>query len=276
MQKIHQRKFNSIQKRIKALEKIKSLEKANYKFTKKFSLTLIITICALSAVIIFLLLEYYDMSIVTNTSNKSTLTSGYEIFDMKGEKISTWMVWRTVQGDLFHIHVLESPEVTPQRLADIRDAIFSNQTVVIDGQTYYKGWMRALNSIKTSEKLPIPTSFHTSITSNETGSVVIKLTNAENGDGYSGFTQIIADTSSNQALKAQITIYEIDKLTDDELKIILRHELGHAFGIAYSDNPNDVMHLIVSQDRPYISPCDIQTIEALYNGQEKNTVVCTV
>lgn len=208
-------------------------------------------------------------------SSEVPLTSNYEIFDMKGEQVSTWVVWKTVKGDLFHIHVLESPEVTPQRLADIRDAIFSNQTIVIDGQTYYKGWMGALNSIKTSEELPIPLHFHTIITDTGTGSIVIKLTNAENGDGYTGFTKTISDAFSNQALKSQITIYTVDRLTDDELKIILRHELGHAFGIAYSDNPNDVMHLIVSQDRPYISPCDIQTIEALYNGQEKSVVVCT-
>ena len=256
-------------------ERIKSLEKANYQFTKKFKPMSIIAICALSAVIIFLLWTYYETPIVTNVQNKSTLSSGYEIFDMKGEKISTWIVWRTVRGDLFHIHVLESPEVTPQRLADIRDVIFSNQTVVIDGQTYYRGWMGALNSIKTGENLPIPINFHTIITDTGTGSITIKLTNAENGDGYSGFTKTIADTFNNQALKSQITIYEVDKLTDDELKIILRHELGHAFGIAYSNNPDDVMHLTVSQDRPYISPCDIQTIGALYNGHGKSIVVCT-
>jgi Matrixin len=254
-------------------ERINWLEQSQHKFEKKIDLRSIIVIGCI--VILILIVVGIPLFKTPQPASEVSLTSGYEILDMKGDKVTTWIVWKTVQGDLFHVHVLESPEVTPQRMADIRDVIFSNETVVIDGQTYYKGWMGALNSIKTSELFPIPTHFHTMITDTGTGNIVIQLTNAENGDGYSGLTKTIADVSNNEALKSQITIYEVDKLSDDELKIILRHELGHAFGIAYSDNPDDVMHLTVSQDRPYISPCDIETIEALYNGQERSTVICT-
>ncbi len=35
--------------------------------------------------------------------------SNYEIEDLKGDKINTWVSWKIPQGDLFHIHVQSSP-----------------------------------------------------------------------------------------------------------------------------------------------------------------------
>jgi len=66
----------------------------------------------------------------------------------------------------------------------------------------------------------------------------------------------------------------LDKLSDEQFKTILRHELGHAFGLAHASALGDLMHATIQTDYPYISQCDINTIKSLYNGKEKSQVTC--
>jgi len=203
------------------------------------------------------------------------LQSNYEIEDLKGDKINTWVSWKITQGDVFHIHVQSSPEVTDDRLNVIRDVIFNNDTVTIDNHTYYKGWSGALEQIsKHQTKFPIPIHFHTVLTDFGTGNIVIRLTNLQNGDGYSGYTKSIMDVSNHQILKSEITIYNVNKLSDDELKMIVRHELGHGFGLGHFDDPNDLMYPEIGSGHSYISECDIESLSALYNGDERTQVTC--
>lgn len=93
-------------------------------------------------------------------------------------------------------------------------------------------------------------------------------------DGYSGFTKSIADESQNQILKSEITIYEVDKLSNAQFEAILRHELGHALGLAYSTAPEDLMHPTIETEFPYISGCNIDAIVSLYDGGKKSEVIC--
>ncbi|MBI5859630.1 MAG: matrixin family metalloprotease, partial [Nitrosarchaeum sp.] len=55
---------------------------------------------------------------------------------------------------------------------------------------------------------------------------------------------------------------------------ILRHELGHAFGLAHSQNLDDLMYPEVKTNYPYISPCDVHGINELYNGEQKSEIIC--
>ena len=75
-------------------------------------------------------------------------------------------------------------------------------------------------------------------------------------------------------VKSTITIYEIDNLSDDLLSAILRHEIGHALGLAHSTAPEDLMAPTIQTDYPYISQCDIDAIISLYNGNQKSQVIC--
>src|SRR5574338_1253516 len=159
------------------------------------------------------------------------LTSNYEIEDLKGQKITTWVSWKINEGDEFHIHVLSSPEVTDARMNWIKDTILNNDTVKIRNETYYVGWSGAIQEAEKRETLyPIPIHFHTVTTDYGSGNILIQLKNLENGDGYIAYTKSITDASNHQILKSEITIYEVDKLTEVEFRNILRHELGHAFG----------------------------------------------
>ena len=93
-------------------------------------------------------------------------------------------------------------------------------------------------------------------------------------DGYTGYAKIIASNSRPQILKSVITIYRVDALTDSQLALMIRHELGHALGLTDYDNPDDLMYPFILGNLPYISKCDALAIVNLYNGIGTNKVIC--
>ena len=203
------------------------------------------------------------------------LRSNYEMENMNGNKITTWVSWHVGKDDQLHIHVQDSPEVTKERMHVIADVILSNKTISVGNKTYYAGWLGAIQDTHHQNVVnAIPFHFHVMNTSSASSNVVIKLANLENHDGYTGYTKIIASNTHHQILQSIITIYRIDELTDSELALVMRHELGHAFGLTHSDNPDDLMYSIISRSLPYVSKCDAQAIVNLYNGTGTNTVTC--
>ncbi|MCV0392556.1 MAG: matrixin family metalloprotease [Nitrosopumilus sp.] len=178
----------------------------------------------------------------------------------------------------------EFQRIGKERLDAINNAIYSTETLEIpnnllhtfpiDGSsTYYKGWAGALGTIQ-GTKFPIPIHYHSAVSDSGTGHITIQLTKLKNADGYSGHTRSQVDESNNQILKSQITIFDVDNLSLNELETIVRHELGHAFGLAYSDNPDDLMYPTIKTNFPYVNPCNIKAISELYDGNEKRTVTC--
>lgn len=81
----------------------------------------------------------------------------------------------------------------------------------------------------------------------------------------------IADDAQNQILKSEITIY-VDKLSKAQFETILRHEFGHALGLAHSTALEDLMHLTIETNYPYISQCDIDAMVSLYDDGKKSEV----
>ncbi|EIJ66174.1 matrixin [Candidatus Nitrosopumilus salaria BD31] len=211
----------------------------------------------------------------------------YLIQNLRGDTVDTWASWRIPVDAPFHIHLLDSKFATPDKVNAIVSVIMSDKEIKIDdnlmhkgpaGTTsvYYEGWHGALNSITSDTKFNIVKNLHFHVDNGEsTGNIVIMLTDMSSPDGYSGYTNSIVDEANHQILKSTITIYDVNKLSIENLKTILRHELGHGFGLAHSTALEDLMYPVITTYYPYISDCDLDAISHLYDGGgDSSNVVC--
>lgn len=264
---------------------VKHIEKNKQIITKRYYLSIaIIAVIAASA---FVANSYYQNEVIMKATNAflKNYNSNYVIQNLKGDTIDTWISWRLADGRSLDVNIINKAGVSEDVISAIRDAMLSVETIELDdsllhkgpqgtASTYYLGWKGALSeaSVQPTE-FYIPREFKIIDSPNGAGQVVITLVSQKDTDGYSGFTKSITD--NNQILKSYITIYEADKITNKEMSAIIRHEFGHALGLAHSTAPEDLMAEVIRTDYPYISDCDIDAIKAVYDGKQSSQVVCT-
>lgn len=211
--------------------------------------------------------------------------SGFIIEGLRGDSVETWVYWLLASYQELDIHLLDSPFATDTRVGIIRDAIMSKRVIKVNDMAlqnghqdpksvYYMGWKGALDSIKVDTEVTIPNKIHFDVVDSEQGQVIIKLTNEKNMDGFSAFTKSIIDESNHQVVKSTITIYEINKISNEQLATVVRHEMGHVLGLAHSTAREDLMAPFISVKYPYISQCDVDAVRMLYDGNQKSRVVC--
>lgn len=212
--------------------------------------------------------------------------TGYTIQNLRGDTIDTYLSWRLVEGDTITVNVLNADQYDPEVFETIEKVIMSEEVLEIDNSllhkgpkgtvsVMYEGWQGAMKAAsETDTQLYIPVSFEVIQSNNGEGDITIELTNQQNADGFSGWANSIADQSQNQILKSRITIFAVDTLSLAALETVARHEVGHALGLAHSTAPEDLMFPTIETNFPYISECDIDAIEALYDGGNTSEVVC--
>ena len=215
----------------------------------------------------------------------STLKSKYVTENLRGDTIDTWKFWNIVPGTTLTVNILNSDLLDNEKIQSIKETITSSETLIIDdslthkgpkgtSSTYYLGWSGSLKYATElySTKYPIPNSFDIIESGRGEGDIIINLSNLKDSDGISGYTKSIVD--GNEILKSHITIYDAKNLSESQLTSIVRHEIGHALGLAHSTAPEDLMYPIIETEFPYISECDLSAITALYDGEIQGEVVC--
>lgn len=263
-------------------DEIRILEKEIKKITRNNRMMVSMYVFPVVAMSILL---YFALGGLDNQPiQREYFSSNYLIQNLKGDTIDTWVSWHLSQGKILYVNIVNA-EKYPEKIDAIKDVILSIDSIEIDdsllhkgpiGQssTYYQGWSGALNSIKQQTVFYIPQKIEINTVSDGSGDIIITLTNLKSSDGFSGFTKSLIDENEHQILKSQITIYETDRLSMEQFKTILRHEFGHALGLAHSTDPEDLMHPTIETNYPYISECDIDAIKALYNGEQNSQVLC--
>lgn len=241
-----------------------------------FSLTFLVTSFGLN-----------QQSELVNTNSASELRSEYLIQNLKGDTIDhTGFAWHLVEGDTLHVNILNADKF-PEMAQVVRNVILSEDVLEIydsfqdklpkgSKSIYYEGWAGALQaaSSKKDTTFYIPINYDIIESKNGQGDITIEFSSLTNGDGYTGFTKSIADSTQNQILKSHIVIYDVNDLSSTELEIIFRHEFGHALGLAHATYPKDLMYPVVLTTHPYISECNIDAILSLYDGEKLSKVIC--
>jgi len=212
--------------------------------------------------------------------------NGYVIQNLRGDVIDTWIAWRIPEGEALRI-TLSGRALTDERIELIKDVFLDTEPMDIDNSllhkgpkgtisTHYAGWAGAmLAAAETPTQFSIPVEFEVT-DKGGIGDINIKLESAINPDGFSGWTSSIVDEINNQILKSDITIYQTNDYSDNQLAAVVRHEVGHALGLAHSTAPEDLMAPTMTTEFPYISPCDIAAITSLYDNGGHSTVTCEV
>jgi predicted Zn-dependent protease len=131
------------------------------------------------------------------------------------------------------------------------------------------------NTIKEkSTQNNLPTNIQFVNSENEAGDIIIFLETLKDEDGITGFTK--STVEGDIILKSRITIYDIDNISNESLSTIIRHEFGHALGLAHSTDKDDLMFPTISTELPYISECNMAALASLYDGSDTSKVTCNI
>jgi len=224
-------------------------------------------------------------SIFNSESNDVTpMTSKFVIENLRGDTIDTMKSWRLLSGEMLNVNLITDDILTVEQQDAVTKVIMSTDSIQLDDfmvnrgfpgseSTYYLGWAGAMGAAQEFETVyTIPSNFTIIHSSNGEGNIIIKFSNLMDTDGFSGYTRSVLD--NGEILKSYITIYNVDELEASELATIVRHEFGHALGLGHSTDPEDLMAPVILTDFPYISECNVDAMQVLYNGNESSQVVC--
>jgi len=269
-------------------EEVKVATAATHKMTKKYYYAIVMAAISIALITTGYMMFVVDvvLGIEYKLESQISAPTTHTIQNLAGDEIETWLAWRIPEGEGISVKIIQEA-FSPEQVKIIEGVFTSDELIEIDdsllhkgpkGQisTYYAGWEGALKAAASQGETLylIPTSFKMVESKGAIADITIRGTGVKNADGYLGYTNTIADEANNQVLKADITIFEIKDMSEEHLATILRHEIGHAMGLSHSTDPDDLMAPIITTYYPYMSPCDVQALQGLYDNNQNSRVIC--
>jgi hypothetical protein len=252
--------------------------------TPRHYLAIIVVFVAFAALLnVYVLFENQKVEKSIGLLSKPMLT-GYVIQNLRGDTVDLWLSWNLLPGSTLTVNIKNGNDITLEQLEAVKKAILSTDVIALDDSLlnrgpkgsvslYHEGWKGALGTVADKQtQLFVPRNIELIESPSGEGDIVIEFTNLRSGDGYSGFTRSVVDDF--QILKSSITVYGANDLTPAQIGTIVRHEFGHALGLAHSTDPEDLMAPVVQTDYPYISECVVSALAALYDGSRNSQITC--
>lgn len=249
------------------INKIKKQTMKNYHATLMF--------IGLATAMIFTSFFLIENTLFQN--DEQTLKSKYFTENLKGDTMHTWKYWNLIDDQPLYVNIINVDSFKEEKIQVIKDAILSEEKIIVENEglnlLYYKGWLGALTIAGEKPSLHnLPQKIEIISSADEAGDVVIYLETIKDEDGITGFTK--STVEDDKILKSRITIYDVDSLSNEDLSTIIRHEFGHALGLAHSTAVEDLMHPTINLELPYISECNIEALISLYDGLDSGKITC--
>ena len=164
------------------------------------------------------------------------------------------LVWE--EQESIPVAIMSDFDIEDNEIQSIKEVIESQKQ---NNQEFF-GWNQAILFIseKTSTSIPL-----LKLTENiEESKITIVLTKSAGPKNMGGFTQYqIIDEKISQAT---VIIYNFDKLKQEEIETLVRHELGHALGLGHTTNSFDLMFPEIDLEYNLISIFDLNTLSEIY------------
>ncbi len=168
--------------------------------------------------------------------------------------------WGEVKDNKIPVLILRDVKVSVKQV-DIAEYII-NAKEVNSKRTLFLGWNEGIKQISESFGVEVPT-LQVQYTLNSTEAIIIHLMDKTSKEGYDGYTNLFYG-QNGKIQKAFIKIYNVDELNNIQLKILIRHELGHALGLGHTNSKNDLMQSIIDMNYNAISLLDLKALALLY------------
>ena len=273
--------------KIKEKKLASEVSKTKKEIVSRSKAVLLTEISVLPVVFLLILISGIGPELMNGVNpEENSFKSRYFVENLRGDTLETWKSWRLV-GTAMNVNIIAPGNISQEKIDVVKNSITSMEATEIDdsilnkgpkGETslYYHGWQGATNDLANKLEKPtkyqLPLKFNIMESSVGQGDVIITLSNVKDMDGYTGYTKSVVE--GNEILKSFITIYDTKNLNEDQLATITRHEFGHALGLGHSTAPEDLMAPTIDMTVPYISGCNVDALENLYNGGENDSTIC--
>jgi len=222
---------------------------------------------------IFILYEKFKSGItfthiLTNTIQITTITLAVvilifvplKVWAEDGDQWDELRTWNEVKDNKIPVLILRDAKVSVKQVDIVKYVI--NAKEVNPGRTLFLGWNEGIKEVSKSFGVKIPT-FQVQYKLNSTEAIIIHLMDKTSNEGYDGYTNLFY-AQNGKIKKVIIRIYNVDELSNKQLKLIIRHELGHALGLGHTNSKNDLMQSIIYMNYNAISLLDLQALAHIY------------
>ncbi|MBS3922109.1 MAG: matrixin family metalloprotease [Nitrosarchaeum sp.] len=169
--------------------------------------------------------------------------------------------WKEVKNNEIQVLIIRDAGVS-QKYTDIVEDTINSKDVINSGKKLFQGWNEGIRQISKSYSVTIPT-LHVQSKLDTQDSIIIYLMDKIDNEGYDGYTNLHYDKNGN-IKKAFVKIFNVNELNENQLKTIVRHELGHALGLGHTNEKNDLMQPIIDMRYTAISLLDLQALVRIY------------
>jgi len=171
-----------------------------------------------------------------------------------GFEWNSLLIWEELES--IPVAIISDFDIEDEKIQTIKGVIESKKQ---HNQEFF-GWNQALLLISEKTRTNIPL---LKITENiEEAKIIIELSKSDGPKNMEGFTQYqIIDKKISQAT---VIIYNFDKLKQESIEMLVRHELGHALGLGHTSNSFDLMFPVIDSEYSLISIFDLKTLSEIY------------
>ena len=190
------------------------------------------------------------------------------VFAQNSENIEIQVPWQEKNDKTIRITIVNNAGLSEEKISGIKKVIESEEYYVKNDQVFFEGWAGALQFINYAN-----TKFDITVSDKMIGGDIVLELSKQKNPSHNGWTT--PNYVRNHIVMANIEIYDANNIPTIPLENLVRHELGHALGLAHASSQGDLMHEEIGTEKKFISDCNLEGLKFLNNGYSYTNVDCS-